>query len=255
MHQKALISIILILVILFSCRNRSGPVNKDKESLSEQPVPAVGENSGNHGILSGTGPGEPVTDIEGNEYKTIRIGSQTWFLKNLKTATYNNGTPIPLVTDSTAWAGLSTPGYCWYDNDISSFKPTYGALYNGYTVNTGRLCPKDWHVPGDAEWTILTNYLGGEGSAGGKLKEKGTSFWVGPNTGATNESGFTALPGGLRYHDGSFHDFGFSGYWWTSTGLSQERSFFRYLDYEYSNIFRFDNLNRIGFSVRCVRDY
>jgi uncharacterized protein (TIGR02145 family) len=175
-------------------------------------------------------------------------------VKNLKTTRYNDGTAIPLVTDGAAWAALSTPGYCWYENEESSFKPSYGALYNGYTVNTGKLCPIGWHVPSDAEWTALRTYLGGENVAGEKLKESGTTYWVSPNTGATNESGFTALPGGLRYQDGLFHDFGFSGYWWSSTEYSASRAFFFYMDYEYSNVFRFDNFKKIGFSVRCMKD-
>jgi len=175
--------------------------------------------------------------------------------KNLKTTRYNDGTAIPLVTDAAAWAALSTPGYCWYDNDSVSYKNTYGALYNGYVVNTDKLCPKDWHVPSDEEWTALTEYLGSESVAGDRLKETGTDYWVSPNTGATNESGYTALPGGLRYYDGLFHDFGFSGYWWTSSEYSSTRAYFRYMDYEYSDVFRFDNLKKNGFSVRCIRDY
>jgi uncharacterized protein (TIGR02145 family) len=129
--------------------------------------------------------------------------------------------------DGPAWAALTTPGYCWYDNDSVSYKNRYGALYNGYAVITNKLCPSDWHVPSDEEWTKLTNYLGGEMYAGDRLKEIGTDYWVSPNTGATNESGFTALPGGFRYYDGLFHDFGFSGYWWTSTEYAATRAFFR----------------------------
>lgn len=255
MNHKSLIILFLITVLLPTCRNRSGLSNKEQESGSEQTVPGTVGDSGKSALNPVMQQGESVTDIEGNEYNTIKIGNQTWFLKNLKTTTFNDGTPIQLVTDSTAWAALSTPGCCWYDNEMSSFKPSYGALYNGYAANTGKLCPKDWHIPSDADWTVLTSFLGGESVAGGKLKGQGTSFWVGPNTGATNESGFTALPGGLRYHDGQFRDFGFSGYWWSSTGLSKERSFFRYMDYEYANVFRFDNVNKIGFSVRCIRDF
>jgi len=248
MNKSFLIAISLIIILLVSCRNRTSSTNKEKEPGRKISV-----------LPSDTIPDKlvplPVVDIEGNEYPVIKIGNQSWFLKNLKTTVFNDGSPISLVSDSAAWTSLSAPGYCWYENEMATFKPSYGALYNGYAVNTGKLCPKDWHVPSDADWTILTNFLGGEAVAGGKLKEQGTSYWVVPNTGATNESGFTALPGGLRYHDGRFHDFGFSGYWWSSTTLSNDRAFFRYLDYEYTNVLRFDNLMKIGFSVRCVRDF
>jgi uncharacterized protein (TIGR02145 family) len=195
-----------------------------------------------------------VTDSDGNEYNAVTINNQSWMTENLKTTKYNDGASIPLVEEDAAWSGLLTPGYCWYRNDAETYKSTYGAFYNWYTVNTGRLCPTGWHVASDAEWTILSNYLGGESIAGAKLKKTGRSHWVEPNTGATNETGFTALPGGLRYHDGLFHDFGFSGYWWSSTELGKERAYFRYMSYTYSNLFRFDNLKKIGFSVRCIQD-
>jgi len=159
-----------------------------------------------------------------------------------------------METDEKAWSVLATPGYCWYGNDEETYKSTYGALYNWYAVNTGKLCPQGWHVPTDAEWTFLTNYLGGESTAGGKLKKTGKSYWVDPNEGATNETGYTALPGGFRFRDGLFHDFGFSGYWWSSTEYTREKAHFRYMNYEYNNVFRFNNMKNIGFSVRCIKD-
>ncbi len=195
-----------------------------------------------------------VKDIEGNEYNTITIGTQIWMAKNLGTTRYNDGKAIPLVTAPAAWAGLSAPAYCWYKNDEATYKDFYGALYNGYAVNTGKLCPEGWHVPTDIEWNVLTAYLGGEEIAGGKLKEAGTSRWVRPNSGATNKSNFTGLPGGLRYSDGEYHDFGFSGYWWSSTQYSASRAFFRFLYHQDSCIFRFDNVKQNGFSVRCLKD-
>ncbi|MGB4293792.1 MAG: FISUMP domain-containing protein, partial [Bacteroidales bacterium] len=99
-----------------------------------------------------------MNDVDGNRYKVIMIGNQLWMAENLRTTKYNDGTPIPLVTDNTAWSNLTSPGYCWYDNN-STNKDTYGALYNWYTVNTGKLCPSGWHVPSDDEWTIMQNYL------------------------------------------------------------------------------------------------
>ncbi|HOB83744.1 MAG TPA: FISUMP domain-containing protein [Bacteroidales bacterium] len=195
-----------------------------------------------------------LTDIDGNEYKTVTIGTQTWMAENLSVTTYNDGKVIRLVTDSLIWTSLSSPSFCWYNNDEEVYKKSYGALYNGYTAGTGKLCPAGWHVPSDAEWDILAASLGGADVAGGRMKEAGTSRWVRPNTGASNMSNFNALPGGLRYYDGNFRDLGFGAYWWSSTQLNPERAFFRFIFHEESTIFRFDNLKRIGFSVRCLKD-
>jgi uncharacterized protein (TIGR02145 family) len=235
-NRTPLIILLNIIVLFYSCRNKSDKVYKSEVSVTDQTQ-------------------QLVEDIEGNVYKTVKIGNQTWMTKNLKTTRYNDGTPIPLVTDGAAWAALSTPAYCWYNNDSLSYKNIYGALYNGYAVMTGKLCPTNWHVATDAEWKTLINYLGGEYYAADRLKETGTDYWVSPNAEATNESGYTALPGGLRYWDGVFHDFGFGGYWWTSTEYSETQALFRYMDYEYSNVFGFNNRKNNGFSIRCLRDY
>src|SRR5674476_633708 len=117
-----------------------------------------------------------VTDIEGNVYHTVKIGTQTWMVENLKTTKYKDGTAIPLVTDNKVWINLPTPAYCWYDNDATTYKNTYGALYNWYAVNTGKLAPTGWHIPTDAEWTTLQNYVGGELVAGDKMKA--TTLWI-----------------------------------------------------------------------------
>ena len=195
-----------------------------------------------------------VSDIEGNRYKTINIGAQTWMANNLKTTKYNNGTAILPVTDEAVWDGLLKPGYSWYKNDEAAFKATYGALYNWYTVSTGKLCPAGWHIPGEAEWTMLTTYLGGESVAGGKLKETGSIYWVDPNGGATNELSYSALPGGFRYYDGKFFDFGFSGYWWSSGESSESKAWFRLIYYEDGSVYRFDGDKKMGLSVRCIKN-
>jgi uncharacterized protein (TIGR02145 family) len=135
---------------------------------------------------------------DGNTYKIVVIGTQTWMAENLKAIKLNDGNDINLVTDNKPWESLTTPAYCYYSNDPIINKITYGVLYNWYTVNTNKLCPIGWHVPTDREWTILTDFLGGESIAGGKLKETGTTHWTTPDTIATNETGFTALPGGGR---------------------------------------------------------
>ena len=206
-------------------------------------------------IISFATPGfGSLTDIDGNEYKTVIIGNQIWMAENLAVTRYNDRNVIPLVTDSVNWISLSSPGFCWYNNDEEVYKKSYGALYNGYTAGSARLCPAGWHVPSDSEWDLLAAYLGGADVAGGKMKESGTSRWVRPNTGASNISYFNALPGGLRYFDGNFRDLGFGAYWWSSTQLNPERAFFRFVFHEESTIFRFDNLKRIGFSIRCLED-
>jgi uncharacterized protein (TIGR02145 family) len=190
-----------------------------------------------------------VTDDDGNIYNTVTIGTQVWMVENLKTTVTKYGNAIPLVTDVTAWGNLTTPGFCWYNNDENTYKNTYGALYNWYAVNTGRLCPFDWHVPTDTEWTILTTYLGGDSVAGNKLRETGIIHWANPNIGATNETGFTALPGGYRYYLGSFGGITYVGQWWSSS----EEGYHRYLgraDPFYRDCVRHES----GNSVRCVKD-
>ncbi len=195
-----------------------------------------------------------LTDIEGNEYKVVKIGEQVWMAENLLTTKYNDSTAIPLVTDITAWGNLSTPGYCWYNNDSATYAQTYGALYNWYTVNTGNLCPTGWHVPTDTEWTTLTTYHGGESVAGGKLKETGTTHWDTPNTGATNETGFTALPGGYRLGNGPFDRIRRFCNLWSATEFDTYEAWNRSIYYDDSLADRVNNSKRRGFSVRCVRD-
>ena len=197
-----------------------------------------------------------VTDIDGNVYKTVTIGTQCWMAENLKTTKYRNGDPIPNVTDNAAWGALYTGAYCWYNNDAATYRADYGALYNWFTVDDSRnLCPTGWHVPTDTEWTTLTTYLGGESVAGGKLKETCFTHWTSPNTGATNSSGFTALPGGGQGVIGPSNDFGYTGWWWSSTGYSPATSWFRALRSSISDVYRNYGNNQDGFSVRCVQDF
>lgn len=203
-----------------------------------------------------------VSDIDGNLYKTIVIGTQVWMAENLRTTKYNNNADIPLVTGNQEWASLTTPAYSWYNNDESANKSTYGALYNWYAINTGNLCPTGWHVPLSTEWTILINYLGGEASAGGKLKEAGLSHWATPNTGATNQSGFTALPAGVRhnvyvpvYSYGIFDELNLSTWF---TAIDEASPVFAYwlnlTNITGDAILRNSAPKNVGFSVRCLRD-
>jgi uncharacterized protein (TIGR02145 family) len=196
-----------------------------------------------------------LKDFEGNEYKTVTLGTQEWMAENLKTTKYNDGTPIQMVTDNEAWVKLTTPAFSWYNNDSTENKNTYGALYNWYTVNTNKLCPAGWHVPADGEWMTLTTFLEGFRIAGGKLKEKGTGHWKSPNTSATNETGFNALPGGYRSIEGVFNYIRISGYWWSSTEYNESSIFFWNMVYKFSNIYKSRSEKYCGFSVRCLKDH
>jgi uncharacterized protein (TIGR02145 family) len=199
-------------------------------------------------------PADTVVDIDGNVYHIVAIGTQDWLVENLKVTHYRNGDAIPNVTIDTLWEKLTTGAYCDYNNTPGN-SATYGRLYNWYAVNDNRkIAPTGWHVPTDAEWTILTTFLGGEAVAGAKLKETGTTHWQDPNSGATNENGFTGLPGGSRHFDGLFDYIGFGGVWWSSTSENDNDSWTRYLDYGNIDVYRDLNLKRHGASVRCVRD-
>ncbi|NQT26384.1 PKD domain-containing protein [candidate division KSB1 bacterium] len=161
-----------------------------------------------------------VTDIDGNVYQTVKIGVQWWMAENLKVTHYNNGDAIPNVTDNTEWDNLTSGAYCNYNNDVTNIA-TYGRLYNFYTVKDARgIAPNGWHVSTEGDWEVLAHYLGGAANeAGGKLKEAGFAHWNYPNNGATNESGFTALPAGMRWN-GSFKNLGGKTLYWSTVTSS-----------------------------------
>lgn len=194
-----------------------------------------------------------VRDIDGNIYTTVEIGLQTWMAENLKTTSYKDGQPIPRIMDDAVWQSDEKGAYCHYNNEFSN-KYLYGALYNWHAVHTGLLCPDGWHVPADIEWTILADFLDGEIGAGGKLKEAGTTHWDSPNSGATNETGFTALPGGSRHSANGFYYLGSDGYWWTSTESPGNLAFYRYLFSGDQNMRTYEGGQKDGYSVRCVKD-
>jgi uncharacterized protein (TIGR02145 family) len=197
-----------------------------------------------------------VSDKDGNTYKTIQIGTQTWMAENLKTTKLNNGLPIALIVVDSLWQNRDTLGYCWYNND-ESFKNPYGALYKSYTVYTGKLCPTGWHVPSNADWQTLKNFLSMSIYAGGLLKETGTTHWATPNTQATNDTGFTGLPGGYRSGNGKFYDSGTHGYMSVF-----ETSYMQYpglckaivLLYNDGGWAETGGHYYSGFSIRCVKD-
>ena len=195
-------------------------------------------------------PAATTVTYNGYTYKTVVIGTQTWFAENLQTEKYNDGTSPTYITDNTQWANATTGAYCSYNND-ATMRATYGRLYNYYAVNTGKLCPSGWHVPSDAEWTKLIDYLGGKTVAGGKMKA--TSGWASPNTGATNESGFFALAGGFRGSLGS-NWVGNDCYFWSSTQYSDNAAWLLALYYNDAAANRGSDFKTIGYSVRCLKN-
>jgi uncharacterized protein (TIGR02145 family) len=211
-----------------------------------------------------------VTDASGNTYPTVKIGNQVWMAENLRTTKYRDGSNIPIITSHTQWAinfnngiPLKNPMMCWLNNDDVTYASNkYGALYNWYSINSTangnkNVCPTGWHVPSDAEWTILIDFLGGESVAGGKMKSTGTKYWLSPNTGANNSSGFSGLPAGARGGvDGEFVSNNDYGDFWSSTeGTSSLSAVLRGIGYNSSEIYRLDYVfKNNGLSVRCIKD-
>jgi len=192
----------------------------------------------------------------------VTICNQTWKARNLDISAFRDGTPIPQITDATQWANTTTPAWCYHANTTAN-GTTYGKLYNWHAVNGDidgdgdkdkELAPLGWHIPSDAEWKTLSDCLGGNNIAGGALKEAGTSKWITPNTGATNSSGFSGLPGGIRTSDGTFNIIGYYGYWWSSTSQSSSNAGLRFL--AYNDIIFASGIEdkKNGYSVRVVKD-
>jgi uncharacterized protein (TIGR02145 family) len=203
--------------------------------------------------------------IDGRIYKTIKIGKQVWMAENLNASMYRNGDLIPNVPDNIKWGELTGGGWCYYNNDSKNEHP-FGKLYNWHALNDPRgLAPDGWHIPSDEEWQILElklgmgehllNGTGWRGSLeGGKLKEAGEDHWHNPNEGATNESGFTAFPGGYRDVEGMFYVLGTSGYWWSTTEFTKHFAWYRSLYFTSSKIHRTNSYEGDGFSIRCIKD-
>ncbi len=217
--------------------------------------------------------GDPYYDtVNTKYYETTLIGDQCWMAENLTSIKYNDGTNIPLVTDNTAWETLTTPGYCWYNNDSTTYGIAYGALYNWHSVDTGILCPSGWHIPTDVEWTILENYLIANGynydgtTTGNNIAKSmasGFNWNSSSDTGVTgntdytayrNKSGFRALPGGNRDNNGVYDNLGILGIWGSSTQYNNNNSWTREIFYNYSYVQKNNNHKEYGFSVRCLRD-
>jgi uncharacterized protein (TIGR02145 family) len=203
-----------------------------------------------------------VNDVEGNIYSTIEIGSQIWMAENLRTTKYNDSTLIPNETDVKVWKALKTVAYCDYDNNPAN-SATYGRLYNWFVIastNSKNACPASWYVSTYSEQWTLIDFVGHNG---GKLKETGTLHWSDPNTGAINETGFKALPGGYRSADGTFGNLGYLGLWWSTSvalmfpGIPIDPFFYAFfiaLNYNSSNFTEGKTLINCGFSVRCIKN-
>lgn len=194
-----------------------------------------------------------TNDADNNLYHSVTIGPQTWMNSNLKTTHFNDNTNIPSVTGNSDWALLTTPGYCWYNNDEATYKNDYGAIYNWYSVNTGKLCPTGWHVPSDIEWQALINYLGGESNAGTKLKETGTKHWWPSNPYATNVTGFTAIPVGDRVNNGEYGNLMLETFFWQSTEYASYAGQATYIT-DQPNAWIVPYNKNLGASVRCIKD-
>jgi uncharacterized protein (TIGR02145 family) len=198
-----------------------------------------------------------LTDIEGNQYSTQPIGNQIWMAENLKTTKLSDGTSIPNITDPALWGNLTSPAYCWYNNDEVVNKKTYGGLYNWYTVNTSKLCPAGWHVPNDSDWAKLITFFRGTDIAGGKLKNK--SGWRSADNYSNNESGFSGLPGGFVSYSG-FQSLDIQASWWFSTisesSLLNAIKFANSLDIldGYPNAWSGSEQLSFGLSIRCLKD-
>ena len=247
--MKKLLFAFALSSVLFSCeKEKSTPNNTGNNSTDTT-------KTSNKTIGM---PGPNITDVEGNSYKTVYIGTQQWMGENLKTSKYSDGTTIPNITDNTQWQNNTTGACAHYNNDVVN-NAKYGKLYNWYAVSkttngNKNICPTGWHVPTDAEWTVLTDCLGGLAVAGGKLKEVGTTSWDSPNTDATNASLFTGLPGGNRFSNGDYYNFGYYGGWWSSTERNIDDAWGRDISYDSGFSFRDEYIKTDGFSVRCLRD-
>jgi uncharacterized protein (TIGR02145 family) len=199
-----------------------------------------------------------VTDYDGNVYSTVSIGKQVWMKENLKSTHYSDGSSIKYITENSKWSSATSGAYCNYNNYASN-AIYYGRLYNWYAISDSRnICPNGWHVPSELDWKTLTEYLGGEGIAGGKLKSDDTTFWKNPNAYATNESGFTGLATGTRKADGTFDNVKKYGYWWALTPETSASAWYRNLSYNMATVNSYNafvkNDKKSGYCVRCMKD-
>lgn len=256
MIQKLLTTAVLLLI--FTSSSFSQIIEEDTSICQGSPlsitvlVPCF-DSIYNQNLTYGA-----VFDVEGNEYRTIQIGTQTWMAQNLNTSSYRDGTPIAPVTSNSVWFNLDdteTGAWAYFNNDSATYNCPYGKLYNFYAVEDTRgICPTGWHIPTDAEWDILRDFLdplaaGNVNVAGGKMKSVGTMYWANPNTGATNSSGWSGLPGGYRFSAGFFVSFGTLGTWWSASSRARSLQFDDEVLLDYTS-----NDKRFGMYCRCIQD-
>lgn len=198
-----------------------------------------------------------VKDNEGHVYGTVVVGNDIWMRHNLQTSQLNDGTAIPWIVDPEEWSKMKTPAYTWYDN-IPTHANAYGAIYNWYAIETGRLCPTGWHVPTEVDWKYLINAFPYDSITrtyiGGQMKEASVRYWDAPNAGATNLTGFTAMPGGMRDKAGAFFKFHQKAYFWSATPANSSSIYYYVLSHDTQSLQRFMTNKNCGFSVRCVKD-
>lgn len=232
-RTKAWFYPILIISVLLVLENRC---KKDDNNNGNPPV-------------TGT-----VTDIDGNTYRTIKIGTQVWMAENLKTTKYRDGDTIPQVKDGGAWSVDTTGAYCNWNNDINVV-PEYGRLYNWYAcTNPHKLAPEGWHIPSVSEWGVLIVFLGGDSIAGGSMKDTDTTHWASLNIGATNSSGFTAIAASARASNGPFFGPNLFAAFWTSLSSNNYLAYKYYIINNSAYIYKEDEYKQQGHNVRCIKD-
>lgn len=195
-----------------------------------------------------------IKDGDGNVYQTVTIGTQVWLNENMKTTSYNDGTPLNLVESADDWNKDISGAYCWYNNNETEFKSVYGALYNWHAVNSDKLCPRGFRVADSLDWVALATFAGGTEVAGGMLKEMGEIHWDSPNTGATDTYGFSAVGGGFRNYSGSYLELKSQGNWWSSSAYSQFTATTVNMNFVSNEIFFSIVDKATGFSVRCIKE-
>lgn len=200
-------------------------------------------------------PGTTITDADGNVYETIRIGSQTWMAENLRTTKFRNGDDIATTNPVRDIQEEIAPKYQWAYDGLTANAPVYGRLYTWYAITDERgVCPANWHVPTDSEWTTLIDVLGGADLAGGKLKAIGYLYWESPNTGANNNSSFNARAAGYSFSAGGFTELGNTANFWTATPELEDFAWYRSLSYNSAVVSKYNITRKYGYSVRCIKD-
>ena len=233
---KNLVVVLALSASLVACK---------KESTTPTNNTTNNNTSSNSSVTS-------VTDVQGNKYDAVKIGNQTWMKENLKVTKLNDGTEIPEVKPNDQWLQTSTPAFSYYNNDVLN-DAKYGKLYNWYTVNTGKVCPTGWRVPTNEDWNTLSVFLGGDTISGGKMKYLNNN-WSNPTTQPTNSSGFTGLPGGLRWNNGNFGSETGMGNWWSQSSNSTSTASHVFL-INYSDMFsKSENFKKAGMSIRCIKN-